>query len=356
MKTIDRYIAKNVLNQTAMVLGVLLSLFAFLSFLDQLNDVGTGRYGILDAIWFVLYSLPRTLYEIFPMAALLGSILGLSSMALDSELVAIRTAGVSVARLVLSVFKIGAVLAVVAMVVGEVVTPLSETAAQRGRAEAMQQNINQQTDFGLWIRDHMTYVNVGEVLPDTSLLRVRVFEFDQDGRLRSLVYAKTGKYQYDLDRWRLEDIKQTLIEKEGAESKSVRAAYWTTDVVPEILSAFLIRPDQLSAWYLNLHIKHLRNNNQDTNSYELAFWSKIITPFATATMVVLAVPFVFSQVRSGSFGRNLFIGIMLGLVFFVADKGFGYVVQAYRIWPFLGAVLPTLLFLCAGMILLRRVR
>ncbi len=356
MRTIDRYIAKNVLHQTLVVMGVLLSLFAFLLFIDQLNDVGTGRYGLFDAVKYVLYSLPRTLYDIFPMAALLGSILGMSHMALDSELVVIRAAGVSVNRMVLSVFKIGAVLALAAMVIGEVVTPHSETAAQRSRAEAMQQNINQQSDFGLWIRDNMTYVNVGEVLPDASLLKVRVFEFDRNGRLRSLVYARTGTYQYGAERWRLQDIKQTLIETDSAESKAVPAAYWSTDVGPEILSAFLIRPDQLSAWYLNIHIHHLRANNQDTSAYELAFWSKVMTPLATATMVILAVPFVFSQVRSGSFGRNLFIGIMLGLVFFVTDKGFGYVVQAYRIWPFFGAILPTLIFVLAGLILLRRVR
>jgi lipopolysaccharide export system permease protein len=353
MRTLDIYIARIVLYHTMIVIAVLLGLFTFMTFIDQLGDLGTGRYGLLDAARFVLLSTPKTLYEIFPMAALLGAILGLSSMAVDSELIVIRAAGVSIARLIGSVLKIGAVLALAAIIVGEVVTPVAETAAQRGRAEAMQQNINQQTDFGLWMRDHMTYVNVGEVLPDLSLLKIRVFEFDQAGRLRSLVYARSGDYTNE--RWRLEDIRQTLINKDDAESKAVKAAYWRTDVTPQILSVFLIRPDQLSAWQLSRYISHLGENSQDTSSYELAFWNKVVTPIATAVMMILAIPFVFRQVRSGGFGRSLFAGIMLGLVFFVIDKGFGYIVLVYNISPLLGALLPTLLFLGAGLVLLRRV-
>lgn len=354
MRILDLYIGRTIVYQTTVVLGVLVGLFMFLTFIDQVGELGTGSYGVLDAISFTLLSVPRIIYEVFPMAALLGAILGLSSLAVDSELVVMRAAGISVLQLVGSVLKVGAVLALLAMLIGELVTPWSETEAQRDRAEALQQDISQQTDFGLWMRDRMTYVNVGEVLPDLTLLNVRIFEFDDQGRLRSLVYADEGQYQNQ--RWRLEGIDQTLIneDRSGAESKEVKAAYWTTDVTPEILSVFLISPDQLSAWQLYRYIRHLQENSQDTSSYELSFWHKIMTPVATAVMVILAIPFVFSQVRTGSFGRNLFFGIMLGLAYFAFDKGFGYVVLVFDIPPMLGAVLPTCLFLGVGAILLRR--
>lgn len=354
MRILDLYIGRVIVYQTTVVLGVLVGLFMFITFIEQVGELGTGNYGTVDAVLFTVLSVPRIIYEVFPMSALLGAILGLSSLAVDSELVVIRAAGVSVLRLIGSVLKVGALLALIAMLIGELVTPWSETQAQRGRAEAMQQEISQQTDFGLWMRDRMTYVNVGEVLPDLSLLNVRIFEFDEGGRLRSLVYADEGEYQNQ--RWRLEDIEQTLIneDRSGAESKEVNAAYWTTDVTPRILSVFLIRPDQLSAWQLYRYIRHLQENSQDTSSYELSFWNKIMTPVATAVMVILAIPFVFSQVRSGSFGRNLFFGIMLGLAYFAFDKGFGYVVLVFDIPPMLGAMLPTLLFMGIGGLLLRR--
>lgn len=354
MRILDLYIGRIIVYHTTVVLGVLVGLFMFITFIEQIGELGTGSYGALDAIVFTMLSVPRILYEVFPMSALLGAILGLSSLAVDSELVVIRAAGVSMLRLIGSVLKVGALLAFIAMLIGELVTPWSETEAQRGRAEAMQQDISQQTDFGLWMRDRMTYVNVGEVLPDLSLLNVRIFEFDDEGRLRSLVYADEGEYQNQ--RWRLEGIDQTLIneDRSGAESKEVKAAYWTTDVTPEILSVFLIRPDQLSGWQLHRYIDHLQENNQDTSSYELSFWNKVMTPIATAVMVILAIPFVFSQVRTGSFGRNLFFGIMLGLAYFAFDEGFGYVVLVFDIPPLLGAMLPTLLFAGVGALLLRR--
>ncbi|MBS1270575.1 MAG: Lipopolysaccharide export system permease protein LptG [Gammaproteobacteria bacterium] len=354
MRILDLYIGRVILYQTGVVLAVLVSLFMFITFIEQVGEVGTGRYGAINAIEFTILSVPRIIYEVFPMSALLGSILGLSSLAVSSELVVIRTAGVSIVRLMGSVLKVGAILALIAMLIGELLTPWSETEARRGRAEAMQEEISQQTDFGLWMRDHMTYVNVGEVLPDLSLLNVRIFEFDNEGRLRSLVYADHGGYRDQ--RWRLDGIEQTLINENrtGAESKDVKAAYWTTDVTPEILSVFMVRPDQLSAWQLSRYISHLRENNQDTGSYELSFWSKIMTPVATAVMVILAIPFVFSQMRTGGFGRNLFFGIMLGLAYFAFDKGFGYVVLVFDIPPLLGAMLPTLLFLAVGVVLLRR--
>lgn len=354
MRILDLYIGRVIVYHTMVVLGVLVGLFMFITFIEQVGELGTGSYGALDAIMFTALSVPRIIYEVFPMSALLGAILGLSSLAVDSELVVIRAAGISMLRLIGSVLKVGAVLALISMLIGELVTPWSETQAQRSRAEAMQQDISQQTDFGLWMRDRMTYVNVGEVLPDLSLLNVRIFEFDDEGRLRSLVYADEGNYQNQ--RWRLEGIDQTLIneDRSGAESKEVKAAYWTTDVTPEILSVFLIRPDQLSAWQLHRYIRHLRENSQDTSSYELSFWHKIMTPIATAVMVILAIPFVFSQVRTGSFGRNLFFGIMLGLAYFAFDKGFGYVVLVFNIPPMLGAMLPTLLFMGVGAALLRR--
>ncbi len=353
MKIIDLHIAKTILHYTLVVFAVLLGLFTFITFVDQLSDLGTGRFGLWEAFRYVVLSSPKTIYEIFPMVALLGSMLGLSSLAADSELLVIRAAGVSTNRLIVSVLKFGAILVAVAIIIGEVITPITETAAQRGRAEALQQNIKQQTNYGLWMRDSKTYVNVSEVLPDLSLLKVRVFEFDDESRLRSLVYADSG--DYEKDRWQLQGIKQTFINPESAESTTATAAYWNTTVTPQILSVFLIKPDQLSAWQLWQYISHLDDNQQDTSAYRLAFWNKIITPFATAVMVILAIPFVFRQIRSGGLGRNLFIGIMLGLGFFVADKGFGYVVLVYDIYPLLGALIPTLAFLGVAMLMLRRV-
>lgn len=354
MAILERYLGRTILNQTMLVLLVLLGLFMFVSFIDQLSDVGHGNYKVFDAIKYILLTAPRTIYELFPMAALLGTILGLSVLANDSELIVMRSSGISIMQITRAVLKTGGFFVIFVMFVGEVVSPWSETYAERSRAEALQENIQQQTNFGLWMRDSTTYVNVGEVLPDLSLLRVKVFEFDQNKRLRSLVYAKEGRF--DGREWLMENVTQTVIGLDDrAVPQTIENAYWNTDVTPQILTAFLIQPEQLSIWQLKDYIQHLSENNQKTDSYELAFWGKLVLPLSTAVMVILAIPFVFGNIRMGSMGKNLFQGIMLGLGFYAANKSFGYVVLAYGMSPLLGATVPVMVFLTMAVIMLRRV-
>jgi lipopolysaccharide export system permease protein len=355
---LDLYIARIIVQQTLLAFAVLLGLFVFVTFIDQLGDLGVNDFGITDAIRYVVLTIPRTIYELFPMAALLGSMLGLSILANDSELTVMRASGMSVFQIAAAALKIGVLFALVAVLLGEFVTPTTETMAQRGRAEALQRHIKQQTDFGLWMKDNRTFVNVGEVLPDLTLLRLRIIEFDENDRLRGFAYAKKGEFDtpYESQGWRLLDVRQTLVDEEGsARPQLVDAAVWETQVSPDILSVFLIKPDQLSIWQLNQYIGHLNTNSQDTRRYKLAFWSKLFLPLSTAVMVILAIPFVFQQIRSGGPGRNLFIGIMLGVAFYVVDKGFGNIVQVYNIPPFLGALIPVAAFSALAVLMFRRV-
>lgn len=354
MAILERYLGRIILNQTMLVLMVLLGLFLFVNFIDQLSSVGNGTYSLFDAIKYVIMTAPRTVYELFPMAALLGTILGLSVLANDSELIVMRSSGISIMQITRAVLKTGGIFVIIVIFIGEVVSPWTETQAERNRAEALQENIQQQTNFGLWMRDSTTFVNVGEVLPDLSLLRVKIFEFDQNKTLRSLVFAKEGRFNGQ--EWTIEDVTQTVI---GLDDKATpqrsKSASWQTKVTPQILTAFLIQPEQLSIWQLKEYILHLSENNQKTDSYELAFWNKLVLPLSTAVMVILAIPFVFGNLRMGNLGRSLFLGIMLGLGFYAANKGFGYVVLATDISPLLGATLPVTVFLTFAIIMLRRV-
>ncbi len=354
MKILNRYLGRIILQYALISMAVLLALFTFVNFLDEIGSLGRGNYNLLEATKFVLLSVPRLVYELFPMAALLGTTIGLSLLANDSELIVMRASGVSMLQITTAALKMGGMFVIVAVLIGEVISPFTETQAQRGRAEALQQNIQQQTNFGLWMRDTESYVNVGEVLPDLTLLRVKVFEFDPNKRLRSMVTADEGVFQDDY--WLISDVKQTLIDPEGhTETLATESAQWQTRVTPQILSVFLIKPDQLSFWQLSRYIRHLTTNQQKTGPFELAYWGKLMLPLSTAVMVVLAIPFVFVNLRSGGLGRSLFTGIMLGLGFYAANKGFGYIVLANGMSPFLGATLPVIGFLLLALVMMRKI-
>lgn len=353
MRILDWYIGKILLRHILVTVVVLQGLFIFVTFIDQLSDLDKGQYGIAQVIQYTILGIPKTLYEVFPMAALIGSILGLSVLARDSELIVMRAAGVSIQRIVGSVLKIGAILALLAMVMGEVVSPFTETKAQKIRSESMQESIVRERNTGVWMRDDNTYVNIGEVLPDLTLLKIKIFEFDGQNFLRFLSTAEEGVYEQQ--RWLLKGLKRTMIRDESAAADEVNAAYWSTVVNPDILRVFMIQPEQLSLWQLDKYIQHLQSNKQDTSNYELAYWSKIVTPFATAVMLILAVPFVFKEARSGSLGRSLFSGIMIGLGFFILNRAFSYFVPLFGIPPMLGALVPTLLVCVLSTVMIRRI-
>lgn len=353
MRILDLYIGKILLNHILLTIVVLLGLFMFVEFIDELGKLNTGGYGIFEVMQYVILGVPKILYELFPMAALIGSILGLSVLAKDSELIVMRAAGVSILRIVGSVLKVGMILALLAMVLGEIIAPFTETKAQKLRAVSIQDNIGSQSKTGVWLRDDNTYVNIAEVLPNLNLLGIKIFEFDSLKHLRFLSIADEGEFQNG--RWLLKGLHRTMIDEDRSAADEVNAAYWSTTVNPEILKLFSVEPDQLSVWQLTRYIKHLESNKQETSKYELAYWTKIITPFATAVMLILAVPFVFKDSRSGGMGRSLFTGIMIGLSFFIVNKAISYFVPIFNISPLVGAVIPTMLVCFLSFYLIRRI-
>ena len=354
VKILDRYLAASIITSTLLVLAVLLALFSFIQFVDALSDVGKADYQLMDAVKYVLLSLPRQSFEIFPMAALLGTTLGLSALAADAELVAMRAAGVSVLRIVRATMQVGITLAVLAVLVGEFLVPETQRIAEEGRAQALKIRISQQGDLGLWLRDGKTYVHVGEVLPDLSLLQVDIYEFDESDRLRRQTSAERGGYENG--QWWLGDVHESELTEAKVQSRKVKREEWNSTLTPDLFSVFTVRPEGLSLLQLYRYIRHLRQNHQNTGPYALAFWQKLMAPLSTVVMMVLAVPFVFGQQRSGGIGARLFTGIILGLAFLVVSRGIGFFGLLHGIPAAVGAILPTLLFFGLALWMLRRVR
>ncbi|MBO67747.1 MAG: LPS export ABC transporter permease LptG [Acidiferrobacteraceae bacterium] len=356
MRILDRYIGGVIVRQSCLVFLVLVGLSLSMIFIEELALVGSANYTLGSVLRFVALSVPRITYDMFPMIALIGAILGLSSLASGSELIVVRASGVSIARITGAVFKIGAVFLLAAIVLGEVISPWSESEAQRGRAQDLESSINHNRVYGFWMRDGHEVVNIREVLPDLSLSKIRIFDFDQDRRLIEVRLAEEGRHHQE--GWRLYNIKKTTyLPHGGATEETFDETDWDTAITPQMMGAFMITPDQLSVRQLRRYITYLRANNQDLRPYELALWQKLSLPLSTAVMVILAIPFVFGSLRvAGGTGRNLFIGIIVGIFFYITNKAFGYIVLGYEAWPtFAGAMFPTAVLFIVALLMYRRV-
>ena len=355
MRTVRRYVARRVFAATALIFTALLFLFAFFDFIQELTDVG-GKYRVPIAALYVLLSLPGRAYEILPVAALIGTLFALSQLVVNSEYTVMRVSGMSMKNMAVSLARIGITLSVCTFLLGEVVAPVTEQAAQRLRFKATTSDnvVAKAFRSGFWLKDANKFVNVSHIMPETVIHEVEIYEFDDGFRLQSISRAMRGDYQRD-DLWMLRDVVRTHFEGTQTSVSQIAEIEWRSVLRPSILSVLMVVPEQLAIWDLYSYLQHLRANKQETIRYEIALWQKIIYPFAVLVMMVLALPFANFEVRSGGIGARIFTGIMLGLGFHLANRLFGHLGLLNAWPPLISALLPTLGFLAAAIALMHQV-
>lgn len=354
MRTLDRYIARTVVGASLLVLVVLVAAFTFFTFVDEVQDVGRGRYGLRDAAGYVLFSVPGLCYEFFPIAALLGGLIGLGRLASQHEVAVMRAAGLSVRRLMGAVMLGAAVLVLAAVLIGEFLAPPAERFATSLRSIAISDEIVLRTRDGFWARDGNRFVNIQRLVGDDRVVGVSIHEFDDDRRLTLSTRAASARYRDG--RWELEDIQQTLIREDGVERRVLATMSWESKLRPELIAMVTLAPSGLSVRELVSYLGFLRQNNQDASRYEQALWLKLTYPAATAAMLLLAVPLVLGVTRAGSLGARVVLGALIGLAFHIANQAAGNLGLLVGLPSGLAVSGPTLLVLAAGWALLRRVR
>jgi lipopolysaccharide export system permease protein len=352
MKILDRYIAVILLKTTGVAMLVLLSLFAVLLLIDQLGDVGHGNYDIIKVIEFVCLTLPRLAFELAPVAAIIGGMTTLGILAHNSELVIIHTSGVSRYRLALSLIKGGVLIVVVAILIGELLVPYSEHTAQQLRSVALSRQVTLNTGNGFWSRDGSSFINIRKILPGDQVQDIYIYEFDADDRLRTSTYARRGRYVNG--QWILEDIEQSVIDNEKVIRKDLKLAAWDSLLNPGIINLVTIKPDYLTLWGLLKYIRYLKQNEQNSQRYEQALWSKLISPFTILTLIVLAVPLVRCRSRTVAVGQRVFMGCLAGLVFHVTNQISAQMGIVYSVNAMVSVILPTLVVASVTLWLLRR--
>ncbi len=352
MTILTRHLAREIYGSVALVFTALIALFAFMDLIQEMNDVGQGQYSLGYVALFVVLAVPEHIYELFPLAVLLGTILALVQMAANSELMVYRVSGASVLKLLTTLSAIALPLALLSFVVGELVAPPSEQLAQQFRFKLQNTQISVKGfRSGVWAKDEHSFVNIKNMMPDTSLNDINIYRFDKTYHLENITYARRASF-LRTGVWQLEGVQETRFNKNGIVINKNRAQQWNSALTPEILSVLLVVPEQMSASNLYQYILHLRENRQQSARYEIAMWNKLIYPLAILVMMILALPFAGYQRRAGGIGAQVFMGIVLGLVFHFMGKLFASL-GALNNWPpSLSASAMTGLFLLLGITML----
>ncbi len=352
MKLLTRYLGREIYLSILLVFAALIMLFAFLDLIHELNVMGQGQYHLGYVLLFITLTIPGHIYELFPVAVLVGTIFALVQMASSSELTVYRVSGASLGQMIAALFKIALPLVLLSFACSEFIAPPCERMAQKLRLKSQNSQVSlKEFRSGVWVKDDLSFVNVKNVMLDTSLSNIDIYSFNESNQLQSIVHAKLAKFIAQ-GRWQLEDVLETHFEKQGVTVNAAPFQEWRSVLNPGILSVLLVVPEQMSAYDLYQYTSHLKDNRQKSTRYEIAMWNKLIYPFTLMVMMLLALPFASYHRRSGGIGGMIFLGIVLGLVFHFIGRLFASL-GALNDWgPLLSATAMTGLFLLLSLIMI----
>jgi lipopolysaccharide export system permease protein len=376
MKTLQRYIGSEIFWSVLSVLSFGVALLAFFDLMGELKSVGQGDYRLQHAFFYVILGIPGYIYEFMPIAVLIGTIWTLVRFASRSEFTIMRVSSMSTIQVGWALLKIGMAYVLVTFVFGEIIAPQTAEMADMLRVEKLGTLGSQEFRSGQWTKDLIRSKGVnGEVIGSrflnirdirhNEMKGIKEYEFDRNFHLVTMISAARAEYQ-GANVWRLIDVTETRFANSVLDAnvslQDIRAAISTrrmpamelvSEITPQILQVSSTDPDNMTAYRLAVYTRHLAENNQSTARYDIAFWKKIINPFANLVMIALALPFAYLHTRVGGTSLKTFIGIMIGVSFILINRLFSYMGLLNTWPPFFIAVLPSALYLLAAGVMLR---
>jgi lipopolysaccharide export system permease protein len=363
VKTVRRLLYRDIVTSVAYVTLAFLSLFFFIDFVDELEDVGRQGYAVQHAAMSSLLELPGRLYELLPIAVLIGTIFSLARMAQSSEYTILRTGGLGPGRALAMLAALGLGFALLTVVVGDVVSPVTSRAAV-----ALKGRFSGGRDLGrtgAWLRDERQAedgtrsisTNVARVAPDGRLDGIRIFEFDDDRHLRTRIAARQGRIE-SIDGtgwWQLQDAKvmNWQTDRNGARAAVQQTEHatlkWPTSLGADVVAAAVLPVGTMSTLELWRYANHLSDREQASQRYAIQFWKKAFYPFACLVMIALALPFAYLSARAGGISFKVFGGILLGISFVLLNSVSGHL-GVLRDWtPWMAAAVPGLVYIALSL-------
>lgn len=371
MQTIRRLLHREIWISVAFVALAFLTLFSFFDLVEELGDIGKGPaanpYRLIHAALYTLLWAPSRLYELLPIAVLIGTIFVMARLAQSSEFTILRTSGMGPWRALRTLLWMGVAFTLLTFAMGDYISPQATRMAQLLKSKFMGQISIGQT--GAWLKDKQQFssyaINVGALDTDGRMRQLKIYEFNSKGQILATIQAEKGDFEDDA--WLLHNAERqeffladskpggstTLSatpEKNHVERSKLLAQWrWPTAISAEMVSVALLKPERMGTLDLFQYIRHLQANGQTSQRYEIEFWRKVFYPLSCLVMVVLALPFAYLHFRSGAISGYVFSGVMIGISFFLLNNVFGYIGNLNDWEPWLTAALPGLIYSLASL-------
>jgi len=355
MTVLDRYIVRTIVVSVLLVMLIGLVLGALFLFIDQQDDIGVGHYNAASALWFTILNLPQQTYELLPITALIGSLLGMGSLARGSELVVVRATGVSIWRIAGAAAIAGALLIGLELLLGEVLAPPLQEAAKEHKAFSKFNNISFGGGGGAWVRDGNVIINVAHQSGQRIFGGMQVFELSPEHRLLAIGHAGRATAE-DNRRWLLSEYTESRFTPERVVAAPLGQRFLESNVTAGFLGLAVEDPGQLTSRALLRLIRYLQANSLSAREYLFAFSSRIARTVAIMFSVLLAIPFVLGSLRSAGAGTRMMMGMIVGIALFLLQRFIESGTVVFQLNPVILAWLPTTLLATVTLLLLARAR
>ncbi len=357
MKILDRYIAKTLLKYSLSVMLVLVGVFAFFKFLEEVGDIGRASYTLLDALAYVGLLVPSMMHALSSLIILLGCILGLGYLANNSELIIMRGAGISIIEITKTTLKVSFIFIIVMIIFGEFISPLFSDLAKSYRNQALGESTISSTQQGFWLRDGKNFIRVDKNVDGKVFNKVTLINLKTPATLDSVVYSDSAIFDGKNMVLQESNVHQVNNDNKFSAIDQQEFKQYPTEVDfdQELVNSLKKEPKEFSTWKLFTHIRFLNGNGLSADAYEVELYQRIMKPITLVAMIILSIPFVFGSLRDSSLGRKIFTGVVISLFFELSSRIGGMVSLRFDLNHLLSASMPTIIILIFAIFMLHRV-
>jgi len=353
MNILSQYLRWHIVKAYLPVLGILLAVFSLLVLVEEIDEVGKGRYTFGGACEYLLLTIPSRVVFLAPFVALLGTIMGLGSLAQSRELVAMQASGISPYQIALSVLKVGAVFILIVAGMQEFVNPSLEQQAHFNRSLALSKSKAYQGKQGLWFQEGLRYVRIEEVLYGEIPRGIDIFEFNETGQMTTYLHAKEAEVEGP-QRWILNDVGKKIIDGMSYSQEHLAILEWDSPLQQQDIQLLTLPRSSLAPSDLYRYIQILKRTGQNSVRYELAFWEKVIMPFNVGLMLLVAIPFAFGPLRMATVGKKFLFGALAGLTYYFFSEVLKHLGLLIGAAPFFTTITPFFALVVATGVFWRR--
>ena len=355
MRRLSRHVGSSVFYSIVLALLVIVGLDALTAVIDEV-DAMRRNYGFSDLLIYVATTIPSRVYEYIPVACLIGCLFGLGQLANNSELIVMRTAGISTFRIVIFVLKPVLAFAFISLILGEYFAPYLDQLAKGQREYLRKGELVLDSSSGLWVREGNEFMHFNAVFPGGVLFGVTRYQFSDKRNIEEASFASRATYNSVAGYWIEENVSITRFHPERIQIDKRITRIWDSTLSPQLLLVNSLPPDGLSISTLFYYLNFLEQQGADAGLYELAFWRKILQPVVIIGLVVLGISFVFGPLRSSTMGLKIFAGVLVGVVFNILQDLVGPSSIVIGFSPIVAVLIPVAICLITGFYLLRRER